>query len=308
MLRFSRVLPDCEKSSDALSSIQPKIHSQNQINLYTKSIKKGRKIQYQSPTETFDLNIQYSMLNQWKQTDLIIICVKYPQLGELCQQLSSLSAGDKIDGSIPILIMMNGMGVIEIVSSYFPNNPVFQAVTTHGAKFENNSLLHTGYGETQLGGYQSEKYEPIKDTLCNLLNTYLPKTIVSNNIEHTLWKKLLINAVINPLTTIHNVDNGQITSNQVIKEKAYHLCQELSSLLCRLNAFEDSQQLFEQVCFIAKQTKNNTSSMLQDHLNRRKSEIDSITGYLLNRAKSMDIELPLHNKIYRKIKRLENHF
>ena len=308
MLRFSKVLPTYEISPDALTSGHPESLSQSEVNLYARSIKKNRNIQYQSPTETFDLTILYSMLNQWKQPDLIIICVKYPQLDELCQQLSSLSAGNKIDDSIPILIMMNGMGVIEIVSSYFPNNQVFQAVTTHGARFEKNSLSHTGCGDTQLGGYQGEKYKQQRDALCKLLNTYLPKTFLSNNIEQTLWKKLLINAVINPLTTIHNIDNGQIISNPSIKQESYLLCQELSPLLCKLNAFEDSQQLFEQICFIAKQTKNNTSSMLQDHLNHKKSEIESITGYLLNKTKRLNIELPLHNKIYRKIKRLENHF
>lgn len=308
MLRFSKVLPAYEISSDTLASGPPESHSQSEVNLYTRGVKKNINIQYRSPTETFDLTIQYSMLNQWKQPDLIIICVKYPQLDELCQQLSSLSTGNKIDDSIPILIMMNGMGVIEIVSSYFPNNQVFQAVTTHGARFEKNSLSHTGCGDTQLGGYQGEKYKQQRDALCKLLNTYLPKTFLSNNIEQTLWKKLLINAVINPLTTIHNIDNGQIISNPSIKQESYLLCQELSPLLCKLNAFEDSQQLFEQICFIAKQTKNNTSSMLQDHLNHKKSEIESITGYLLNKTKRLNIELPLHNKIYRKIKRLENHF
>ncbi len=278
------------------------------INLFTKSIRKRCALQYQSPVESFNLSIEYSTLNNWKRPDLIIICIKYPQLDQLCQQLSRLKYNNKIDASIPILIMMNGMGLIEIVMSYFPNNPIFQAVTTHGAKFEQNLLVHTGDGETQLGGYQDEKYERQKDALCKLLNNYLPQTLASNNIEQALWKKLLINAIINPLTSIHNIENGQIVSNSTIKLEVSLLCQELSPLLYKLNAFENSQQLFQQVCLIANQTKNNTSSMRQDHLNHRKSEIESITGYLLNKAKSMNIELPLHNKIYRKIKRLENHF
>ena len=284
--------------------IAPKI----EVHLYTRNIQEKCNLQYQSPAETFELAIQYSILDKWKQPDLIIICVKHPQLDTLCQQLSKLKSYDEIDVATPILIMMNGMGLLEMVMSYFPDNPIFQAVTTHGAKFGQKRLVHSGYGESHLGGYLDEKYKKHKGILVELLNAYLPKTFASNNIEQTLWKKLLINAIINPLTSIHNVENGQIISNPSIKQESYLLCQELSPLLYQLDTFEDNQQLFEQVCLIAKQTKNNTSSMRQDHLNFRKSEIDSITGYLLNKAKSMNIDLPLHNKIYRKIKRLENHF
>lgn len=278
------------------------------VNLYARKTINTLELQYKSPEETFSRVFHYSILSRWKQPDLIILCVKSPQLGSLCQQLSNLKLDNKIDASIPILIMMNGMGLIELISSYFPLNPIFQAVTTHGVKFERNRLVHTGYGETHLGGLQDKKYWKHINALSSLLNRYLPKTFKSTNIEKTLWRKLLINAIINPLTAIHNIENGQITSNPEIKLESSLLCQELTPLLNYLNIFEDNKQLFEQVCIISYQTKNNISSMRQDHINRRKSEIESITGYLLAKAKSLNINLPLHNKIYRKIKRLENHF
>ena len=279
-----------------------------EVNLYTRRLKKKRHLQYQSPTDYFELTVQYSVLDNWKQPDLIIICVKYPQLEKLCQRLTNLSSNNKIMQYIPILILMNGMGILEIVMSYLPNNPIYQAVTTHGAKFQQNTLLHTGFGETQIGSLQVGRNEEHKNALCGLLNLYLPKTFLDNNIEQALWKKLLINAVINPLTTIHDIENGKIIGNSAIKQECSLLCLELSPMLNHLNVFDDSQHLFEQVCFVAQQTKNNISSMRQDHLNHRKSEIDSITGYLLKQAKRLNIDLPLHNKIYRKIKRLENHF
>ncbi|MFT6733637.1 MAG: 2-dehydropantoate 2-reductase [Polaribacter sp.] len=297
-----------------ITPFETDINDELVIDLYARKPRKSANWKYQSPTATFNQTIQYYSLNQWKQPDLIIICIKSPHLKALCQQLSKLSPSNKIDSSIPILIMMNGMGLIETVLSYFPNNPIFQATTTHGAKIDKDILFHTGSGDTYIGVQQNvgnrqngQNTEQLKG-ICKLLNKQLPTVHKSQNIEQSLWRKLLINAVINPLTTIHNINNGQVTNNLAIKNEALQLCDELAPFIKKLYIFDDRLQLFEQVCLIANQTKDNISSMRQDHLKHRLSEIDFITGYLLKTAKTNQIQLPLHTKIYRKIKTLENHF
>lgn len=53
---------------------------------------------------------------------------------------------------------------------------------------------------------------------------------------------------------------------------------------------------------IAKNTGNNMSSMRADILNNRKSEIDSITGYILQHSNA---HLPYTSFVYRAILALE---
>ncbi len=299
-LRFLKMNPH--------TPLQNKTTSLLKINLYTKTAKQDCKVEYRSPTETFKRTIQYSLLNDWQPPSLVMIAIKSPNLKNLCSQLALLNSSNSLNKATPIVIMMNGMGLMEIVSASLPHNPIFQAVTTHGARIEEKCLFHTGYGDTYIGSQQNGKNYEVQKQVCELLEKYLPIVHRSKNIEQTLWKKLLINSIINPLTTIHNIENGQITAYSSIKHECYQLCLELIPFIQKLDILEEGDSLFEHVCLVVKQTKNNISSMRQDHLKCQLSEIDSITGYLLNEARKLYIELPLHTEIYRKIKRLENHF
>ena len=46
----------------------------------------------------------------------------------------------------------------------------------------------------------------------------------------------------------------------------------------------------------------------QDLLHQRKTEIDYITGYLLQQAEKQGIDLPRHRALYLQIKALESQF
>jgi 2-dehydropantoate 2-reductase len=49
-------------------------------------------------------------------------------------------------------------------------------------------------------------------------------------------------------------------------------------------------------------TANNRSSMLQDVMNARQTEIDYITGFLLQEAARLGIDAPLNRALLEKIK------
>lgn len=275
--------------------------------LITKHHNSVATINYTSPNEQYSDDIHYFALNSWEASDVIIITIKAPQLEGLCKKLAELTQLNKISSDTPIILMMNGMGLIELVESYLPNSPVFHAVTTHGVKFEKNVLIHNGRGDTYVGSLHQKSFPHLK-SLCAMLDRYLPKVYESQDIQAKLWRKLFINSVINPLTTIYQVNNGAISSDSHLNREALLLCNELTPIVSHTNTYENAEQLFTQVCKIAEQTQNNISSMWQDHLNQRVSEIDSITGYVLKQANRLGVSLPLHSEIYRKIKRLENQF
>ena len=52
----------------------------------------------------------------------------------------------------------------------------------------------------------------------------------------------------------------------------------------------------------------NSSSMLQDVRVERHTEIDYITGYLLQRARAHGLSVPVNSRLYELIKRKENEY
>jgi 2-dehydropantoate 2-reductase len=64
----------------------------------------------------------------------------------------------------------------------------------------------------------------------------------------------------------------------------------------------DEKSVMEIVYSVAEKTSCNTSSMLQDVLKGRMTEIDSINGYIIRRAKKHKIEVPVNEALYDLVK------
>ncbi len=246
----------------------------------------------------------YSRLNNWQKPDFLLICVKATALQGLCVELKSISPPET-----PIILMMNGMGIIEMAQQYLPETTIYQASTSHGARLENFDLWHTGHGETLIGNIDEKNSlkkndKPIAD-LISTLNNALPLVRWSDNHQEVLWTKLLINSIINPLTTIHNVQNGGLLSSKKINRQAKTLTQQLEPIIRKYLPSQNWQSIFEKVELVANQTYTNVSSMRQDVLMGKKTEIDFITGYLLKMAAKQQINLPEHEQMVNQIKLLE---
>lgn len=283
------------------------------VKLYTRHYRGTKNIRLCSTKNEFDFNIEYQTLSHWQAADLIIICVKSTQLDSLCQQLNGVSLNNAT-----IILMMNGLGIIEIASQYFPQQCILQASITHGAYLQRNKhdqpsvISHTGFGETLIGDWNKNiSLSDISDELVNIvdiLNSALPATRWNNNQRQSLYLKVIVNAIINPLTALYDVNNGAIVSNETIQQKSKQLIEELSPLIKQLLPSLNPLKILEKVETIANQTYTNISSMRQDILGKRKTEIDFINGYLLKVADSMNIDLPKHKEIVRQIKSLENEY
>ncbi len=124
---------------------------------------------------------------------------------------------------------------------------------------------------------------------------------VVKDIDSWRWLKLAVNAVINPLTALFEVKNGAIHDNPLLKELSEKLLEEIVKVINTLNielALDPRKHLIE----VISTTSNNISSMLQDILNCRKTEIDYINGVIVEIGKFLGIDVHLNELIYKLIK------
>lgn len=267
--------------------------------LYNHRVAQSKTIQVITPKQDFTCKIPYYELNHWQDRNTIIICVKAHQLENLCQQLVKLTPQ-----KCPILLMMNGLGLIEIIQRYFPGHPVFHASITHGAYFSRDKLLYTGSGQTLIGNLATlyDKKSILPTIEC--LNAALPITSWNDTHQLSMHLKLIINAIINPITALHRIKNGQlIRSGQLIQE-ARELLNELRPLLPFLHPALTISKVNKILKRVILNTQTNTSSMLQDILSNKTTEIDFINGYLCDTASNVSISLKRHSKIIDQIKSL----
>lgn len=227
-------------------------------------------------------------LHEMKHEELIIVCVKQPQLEDVLQILRQQHH------FIPLIFLQNGMAHLKQIKPL--NHPLFLGVVEHGAlKEDDNCVRHTGKGRISIAAYQAK--EEILDHIIRQLNSNTFPIEKSSNHEQLLTEKLMINAVINPLTAIVQAKNGSLITNSFVNVLAKQLCQEVADVL-QLDPEEQWTRIYKIAC----NTSNNMSSMLSDVMNHRQTEIEAILGYLLTRSNK---ELPYTSFAYHAVKALE---
>ncbi|GAA4500807.1 2-dehydropantoate 2-reductase [Pseudaeromonas paramecii] len=209
---------------------------------------------------------------------------------------------DRLPTHTPILLLHNGMGTEDWVKDHFPDNPLLIGITSNGALLvEPEHIRHTGPGETWIGAANpaAQACRP----LVELLAQALPHAAWSEQIHRQQWTKLVINAVINPLTALNNIPNGELIAFQADIQT---LCRELLPLLAQQGFSAPEKYWVDKVLQVASLTASNYSSMHQDLARGRPSEIDAMTGFLLAEARRLGLSLPAHQALYDKIKAKEN--
>lgn len=238
-------------------------------------------------------------LNQAAEFTTLIVPVKAYQVLPVLEQLTPL-----IQPKHTLVLLHNGMGTTEQVRKRFPDNPLVIATTSYAAYKPNaHSLIETGLGHTHLGwigGVDSELQSAMESDLLALL----PPSTWHSDITLALWKKLVINAVINPLTAIDNIKNGQL-SDKKYQTVIADICSEISLVMNALQYKTTPQTLIESVEQVITATANNYSSMHQDIALKRRTEIDFINGYVVTKGKTLNIATPHNHQLFEQVRQLE---
>jgi 2-dehydropantoate 2-reductase len=228
-----------------------------------------------------------------------------------------LAIRPRLRSSSTILFAQNGMGVVDEVSrKVFPDvasRPRYLAcVTSHGMYSQGPfTSVHAGFGTVTIGRVASQDATEINESVqFDLVEAILKSPVLdaravsADELIRLQIEKLVVNAMINPLTVIFNRRNGELFTNTKILSLMRLLLQEASDVIRSLPELQNdpaAQQRFSTarleniVLDVAKKTAKNTSSMLQDVKAGRQTEIDYINGYIVSRGTQVGIDCR-HNR------------
>lgn len=124
----------------------------------------------------------------------------------------------------------------------------------------------------------------------------------SAEFEREVWRKLLVNATINPLTAVRGIPNGALLEGEMHREALCLLAEARQAASLAGFVFTEAETVreFERV---ARATAENRSSMLQDMDRGRPTEIDAISGELLRVAAAHGLPLPATRAIVDEVER-----
>ena len=207
-----------------------------------------------------------------------------------------------INDKSTIILIHNGLGILEEIQSAQPHLRIIAGLSTIGA-YQNapfsvhsdlNGVIYLG---AALGTFAENE---IKDVTSAFAMAKIPFRF-ENDIFPKLWEKFALNCSINLLTTLHSCKNGDLLSQKELLKK---MTDEITSVLTAYNVSLTSENLFLKVMHLLQATENNYSSMYQDTKYHRRTELAYLNEHLIKLGIQKNIATPLQrnlvNEFYRR--------
>jgi 2-dehydropantoate 2-reductase len=228
--------------------------------------------------------------------DLYLLAVKQTAIPDLLPLLRQLPR------SARVLALQNGMGHHERLAKALAADQRFYAINTEGARrLSPTEVEHTGTGLLRVGPWTAE---PVRDPLiaafvawanrCGIRAEYV------DGIEPYAWRKLLANALINPLTALFEIPNGMLLESPDTLRLMRELFDEAAAVANSCGQKIDEAD-WQEIVSICRNTSRNLSSMLQDIRRHNRTEVDAINGYLVEKGKRTGTPAPLHETLLRAV-------
>ena len=193
------------------------------------------------------------------------------------------------------LSLQNGMGNEEQLADVL-SCPVLAGTATYGAVLDRPGRVRcTGIGQVVLGS-PTGGHSAVADRIGEAFVAAGVETQVVDDMPLRLWEKLAVNAGINPVTALARVENGA-----VLETPATELATEAARETARV-ARADGVDLEDEAAVaslerVADATADNESSMLQDVRAGRRTEVDAISGYVVDRAETVGVDVPTNRTL-----------
>lgn len=242
----------------------------------------------------------YTNANETGPCDLVLVFVKSTHTGSAIKENKAVFRPNSI-----ALTLQNGLGNIDILKDEIGENQVIAGTTAHGATMLGpGKIKHAGVGKTVIGelnGSSSSRIEMIAE----VLNKAGLDTDISSNVIGLVWDKLLVNVGINALTGITGLKNGDLLKydeiEEILEAAVWEGAEVAKAKGVRLG-FSDPIAHTKEVC---KATAENKSSMLQDILHQKQTEIEMINGAIVREAQSINLYTPVNKILTNLIKFME---
>lgn len=236
------------------------------------------------------------------ECDLVLLAVKSFDTLQAIKQAAHL-----ITENSPVISLQTGLGNIEIMERVVDRRHIIGGFTFMAATALSPGVVrHGGTGKTYIGELEERLSERVTALAEVFTKCGIPCTPVKRIIGR-LWCKVIVYSAINALSSVLRVKNGQLLEQMESVTLLKRLIDE-GKKIALANAvdlvFPDLYELLFEAC---KKTSGNLSSMLQDVLNHKDTEINAQCGALAAFGKESGINAPTQETMTELVKLIEKH-
>jgi len=234
-----------------------------------------------------------------RDAEIVLFCVKTTDTAETARELAELLAPNAI-----MVSMQNGADNAEQIAAASGLKTLPAAVYVAASVPIPGTVKHVGRGDIVLGP-QNEITERVAAVFTR---ANIPCRI-SENLAGELWTKLLWNCALNAMSALGKVTYGEILASadarQLLENTVYEVIAVAKASGIKLVGFENEKVALATAYKIAEQMAATRSSTAQDMMRGKKTEIDSLNGFIVRRGKELNIPVPVNHALFTLVKLAE---
>lgn len=235
-------------------------------------------------------------VNEIGEADFIIISTKNYDLEAILDQISPC-----VNEKTVILTLLNGVEAVEKIRAKFPANlvPTGCAYIVSAIKLP-GIIENMGNRQEIYFGLNNETDDRLK-MLEDLLKSAGVEACLSDEISKLIWEKFIFLSCIATATSYHNKTVGQLLQDH--KTYLIDLIKEATTIAKAKKIDVDENTEEKAMAHYAALPFTATSSMQRDFDDHKpQTELNSITGYVVNLGKELNIETPNFEEAYLNLK------
>jgi len=228
--------------------------------------------------------------------DYLIICTKNYDLIELLPQLSSCIGPETI-----LVPLLNGVSGVEIISAFYPDNLVVAGCAYIVAAIQSPGVIENmGTVQKVFFGLNDQPNERLGQ-LANLMQQAGIEATFSQQISTVVWEKFIFLASIATATSYFNRSVGQLLKEH--QTTLVQLIDEVTAVAIQKGIAVSPDMVAKAMAHYQALPFDATSSMHRDYLQHKpKTELESLTGYVVSEGEKLDVPTPLFKKAYEGLK------
>jgi len=218
---------------------------------------------------------------------LVFLCVKSYDTGTAARSIAGVGIASAVCS------LQNGWGNMEILEAALPRSPLIAGATSLGAYLDEAGALHaSARGATRFAPWRNTEFR-WAEYAATLFEGADLKADASRDANGTLWRKLVVNAAVNPISAISGRPNGAILESGPLRRIAEAAAREAAGVGIQAGYLEPGFDPIPLLRAVLEDTHENRSSMAEDLAHGRRTETDAIIGAVIRAGRQVGEPVPV---------------
>jgi 2-dehydropantoate 2-reductase len=238
-------------------------------------------------------------LTHVRGAEIVLFCVKTTDNAATSRALAPLLAPEAL-----VVSMQNGVDNAEQIRAASGIDALSAAVYVSAAVPEPGHIKHAGRGDLVVGPRNAKS-----ERIAGVFERAGIGCRITDDIAGELWTKFTWNCGLNAISALGLAKYGQIAANpdarRLVEAAVYEVLAVAKAANIHPPGFEDPQVALAGSFKIATQMAEALSSTAQDMIRGKRTEIDSLNGYISRLGAELGVPTPVNHALYTLVKLVE---